>query len=159
MQQSEEGRGERRGERRAEPVMSRTGYVLKKVQAALRAAMDEQLRPLGIATPQYSVLSVLDEVPGLSGAEVARRCFVTPQTMNELIVHLEQRGYLIRHRDQGARIIHLTLTPMGVTLTRQAHSQVGQVESRMLQYLSPTEQRHLLELLLQCAQGLGADNR
>ena len=79
--------------------------------------------------------------------------------MNELIVHLEQRGYLIRHRDQGARIIHLTLTPMGVTLTRQAHSQVGQVESRMLQYLSPTEQRHLLELLLHCAQGLGADNR
>ena len=151
MQQSEEGRGE--------PVMSRTGYVLKKVQAALRAAMDEQLRPLGIATPQYSVLSVLDEVPGLSGAEVARRCFVTPQTMNELLVHLEQRGYLIRHRDQGARIIHLTLTPMGVDLTRQAHRQVGQVESRMLQYLSSTEQRHLLELLLQCAQGLGAENR
>ena len=153
MQQSEEGRGD------GEPVMSRIGYVLKKVQAALRAAMDEQLRPLGIATPQYSVLSVLEEVPGLSGAEVARRCFVTPQTMNELIVHLEQRGYLIRHRDQGARIIHLTLTPMGVNLTRQAHSQVGQVESRMLQYVSPTEQRHLLELLLQCAQGLGAENR
>jgi DNA-binding MarR family transcriptional regulator len=151
MQQSEEGRGK--------PVMSRIGYVLKKVQAALRAAMDEQLRPLGIATPQYSVLSILDEVPGLSGAEVARRCFVTPQTMNELIVHLEQRGYLIRHRDKGARIIHLTLTPMGVNLTRQAHRQVGQVESRMLQYVSPTEQRHLLELLLQCAQGLGADNR
>ena len=151
MQQSEEGR--------AEPVMSRTGYVLKKVQAALRAAMDEQLRPLGIGTPQYSVLSVLEEVPGLSGAEVARRCFVRPQTMNELIVHLEQRGYLIRHRDQGARIIYLTLTPMGVNLTRQAHSQVGQVESRMLQYLAPPEQRHLLELLLHCAQGLGADNR
>ena len=55
MQQSEEGRGE--------PVMSRIGYVLKKVQAALREAMDEQLRHLGIATPQYSVLSVLDEVP------------------------------------------------------------------------------------------------
>ena len=48
---------------------------------------------------------------------------------------------------------------MGVNLTLQAHSQVGQVESRMLQYVSPTEQRHFLELLLQCAQGLGAENR
>ena len=106
--------------------------------------MDEQLRTLGIATPQYSVLSVLDEVPGLSGAEVARRCFVRPQTMNEVLVHLEQRGYLIRHRDQGARIIHLTLTPMGVDFTRQAHRQVGQVESRMLQYLSSTGSQSLM---------------
>ncbi len=55
--------------------------------------------------------------------------------------------------------IHLSLTPMEVNLTRQAHSQVGQVESRMLQYVSPSEQRHLLELLLHCAQGLGAENR
>jgi hypothetical protein len=36
----------------------------------------------GATLAQYAVLTALDEEPGLSSAGLARRAFVTPQTMN-----------------------------------------------------------------------------
>jgi CBS domain-containing protein len=40
---------------------------------------------LGLTLPQYSVLSVAEAEPGLSGAELARDCMLTPQATNEII--------------------------------------------------------------------------
>ena len=39
-----------------EPITSKVGYLVKRVQAALRAAMDEELRPLGLSVSQYAIL-------------------------------------------------------------------------------------------------------
>ena len=54
------------------PVDEAVGYVLKKAATALRAAMDNALRPLDLTVPQYSCLEVLGQRPGLSGSELAR---------------------------------------------------------------------------------------
>jgi DNA-binding MarR family transcriptional regulator len=35
--------------------------------------MDTALRGLGLTTPQYAALTFLEESPGLSGAQLARR--------------------------------------------------------------------------------------
>ena len=137
-----------------EYLASHIGYVVKQVQAVLRVAMDERLRPLGLGTPQYAVLSALSEETGLSGAEVARRCFVTPQTMNELIVQLELHGYIRRTRAADARVWHLALTELGTALTLQAQAQIDEVEARLIRYLPSTEQQHLLKLLRDCIHGL-----
>jgi len=64
------------------PVDEAVGYVLKKAATALRAAMDNALRPLDLTVPQYSCLEVLGQRPGLSGSELARAVFVTRQSMN-----------------------------------------------------------------------------
>ncbi len=69
------------------------GYLLRQAQLTLRGALGAALRELGITTPQYSVLSVLDVEPGLSGAELARTSMLTPQTTN---------GILHRHRPRAA---------------------------------------------------------
>ena len=66
-------------------VEGRVGYELKKAQYGLRSRMDEELRGVGLTTPQYAALSALGEEPGASGAGLARRCFVTPQTMNGIL--------------------------------------------------------------------------
>ena len=76
-------------------VGSRIGYQMKRAQHALRLGMDGALREAGLTTPQYAAMAVLEgEV--LSGAALARRCFVTPQTMNGILVNLERRGFLLR---------------------------------------------------------------
>src|SRR3712207_8022525 len=67
----------------------RVGYELKRAQHALRSEMDGALRGVGLTTPQYAALSVLEGEEGISGALLARRCFVTPQTMNGILVNLE----------------------------------------------------------------------
>ena len=86
----------------------------KRAQAALHAAMAGALREHGATVTQYAVLTALDEEPGLSNADLARRAFVTPQTMNQVLHELEQRHWVIRHPHPGhGRILQTDLTPAG----------------------------------------------
>ena len=47
--------------------------------------MTTALRPHGASLPEYAVLTALAEEPGLSNADLARRAFVTPQTMKQVL--------------------------------------------------------------------------
>ena len=72
------------------------GYALKRAQAALRAAMDEALFPLGLTVAQYSCLELIGERPGVSSAELARGMFVSRQSMNLVLRGLQERGLVKR---------------------------------------------------------------
>jgi len=135
------------------PVEERVGWVLKRAQQALRGAMDDALRRRGLTTAQYAVLSALEEAPGLSGAELARRCFVTPQTMNEIVGSLEVGG-LVERRRGDARILRADLTAAGLDLVGACHQVVAAIEERMVSGLSPRERRHLLDDLHRCVAAL-----
>jgi len=131
------------------------GYLLKNAQQALRAAMDTALRGLGITTPQYAALTFLDESPGLSSAQLARRAFVTPQTMNRIVANLEAAGLIARgpHPELG-RVLQASLTPQGRKLLTECHRRVQQVESQMVADLTPAERQQLAGLLQRCADAL-----
>ena len=86
------------------------GYLLKEVQQDLRKRMDRALVELNLTTPQYSVLSELHGFPGLSNAELARKSFVTPQTMNLIIQNLEARGLVGRSPSASHGKIIKTIT-------------------------------------------------
>lgn len=133
----------------------RVGYQMKRAQHALRLEMDGVLRGVGLTTPQYAVLSVLEEEAGLSGAALARRCFVTPQTMNQILVNLQGSGTVERrpHPEHG-RVLSAYLTPKGEELVALAHGKVGAIEERMLAGLDREERSRLLEALRGCAESL-----
>ena len=100
-------------------VADHPGYLLKRAQATLNAAMTGVLREHGATLAQYAVVTALDEEPGLSNAGLARRAFVTPQTMNQVLRELEQKGWVARHPDPAhARILQADLTPAGRTALR-----------------------------------------
>lgn len=132
----------------------RVGYVLKQVQQALRAAMDGALRQHGLSTPQYSVLQVLDEHPGVSGAALARRCFVAAQTANEMVAQLERIGLIERHRSDDARVLRAYLTPEGRRLVQTCDRAVAAIEERMVSHLSEKERQQLIEHLQECVEAL-----
>ncbi|MEO6087476.1 MAG: MarR family transcriptional regulator, partial [Umezawaea sp.] len=71
-------------------------YAVKQVELAIRARLDEVLKPLGVTSSQYTALTVLDRRDGLTSAELARNSFVTPQAMADLVVALERRGLIVR---------------------------------------------------------------
>lgn len=133
----------------------RVGYQMKRAQHALRLEMDGALRPLGITTPWYAALSVLEEEPGISGAALARRCFVTPQTMNAILVKLEGGGLVERrpHPEHG-RVLRAHLTRRGEEQLTRAHEIVEAVEERMLVGLSEDERLKLAQALRGCADSL-----
>ena len=133
----------------------RVGYELKRVQHALRQAMDEALRETGVTTPQYAAMSVLAEEPGLSNARLARRSFVTPQTMNQILGRLEAAGLVERreHPEHG-RVLQTFLTREGEGLLEGCDRSVDAVEERMVSGLTEADRRALLESLRACAGAL-----
>ena len=131
------------------------GYLLKRAQAALHAAMAAALHEHGATLAQYAVLTALDEDPGLSNAELARRAFVTPQTMNQVLRELEQRHWVIRHAHPGhGRILQADLTHHGRQTLRACHQAADAVEERMLAKLSPAGRQQLATALRTCIEGL-----
>ncbi len=136
-------------------VDGRIGYELKRVQHALRLKMDAGLRDGGLTTPQYAAMSVLEDSPGLSGAALARRCFVTPQTMNQILANLEGDG-LVERRDhpEHGRVLQAFLTKRGTKSLVKAHRTVDEIEEQMLDGLGNKKRARFLDALLSCTKSL-----
>lgn len=132
------------------------GYVLKQVLASLRTAMDETLRPLDLTVPQYACLELLGQNPGLSNSELARRAFVTRQSMNLVLRRLQERGLLTRPAQAPhGRALPSNLTQDGQAVLRQASTAVRAVEKQLFAPLSPEQQHRLRKDLATCAASAG----
>jgi DNA-binding MarR family transcriptional regulator len=136
-------------------VTDRVGYQLKRAQQALRTAMDEGLRAQGITTPQYAALTALDADEPLSGAELARRGFVTAQTMNAILVGLERARLVERaaHAEHG-RVIEARLTKRGRAKLLDAHATVSGIEERMLSGITAAGRQRLNNTLSRLVENL-----
>lgn len=123
-------------------------YAVKQVELAVRAHLDELLRPAGVTALQYTALTVLDRRDGLTSAELARNSFVTPQAMRDLVTALESRGLIARDNDpEHRRRLLITLTPEGKALLTEMDADVRALEERMLGGLSAAERRAFRDYL------------
>jgi len=130
-------------------------YAVKQVELAVRAHLDELLRPSGTTVLQYTALTVLARRDGLTSAELARNAFVTPQSMNDLVAALERRDLVTRHRDpRHARRLLISLTPAGQDLLERMETQVRALEERMLGDLTVGERAELRDYLNRCRSAL-----
>ncbi|MEU9736014.1 MarR family transcriptional regulator [Streptomyces sp. NPDC048002] len=123
-------------------------YLVKRTELAVRARLEEVLKPAGITALQYTALTVLERHDGVSAAQLARDSFVTAQTMADMVRALESRG-LIRREPNPAnrreRLILLTGTGRGL-LAEYAEATRG-VEERMTAGMSPAETAAFREAL------------
>lgn len=131
------------------------GFALKQAQQALRTYMDTGLRRIGLTTPQYAVLTFLAAEPGASNAALARRAFVTPQTMQAILVALERAGLIARtpHPDHG-RVQTTELTAPGRKALEAATGIVAEAEARSRKAAAPMDPREVTALLLRLAEAL-----
>ncbi|SDP23410.1 DNA-binding transcriptional regulator, MarR family [Klenkia soli] len=119
---------------------SSMGYLLKEASSALRAAMEEVLRPLGMTVTHYSCLELLAQRPGSSNSDLARGAFVTRQSMNVLLQNLERDGYVTRPAEAPVgKALPASLTPRGRRSLEQATAAVRSVEVRMLAGLTDAD--------------------
>jgi DNA-binding MarR family transcriptional regulator len=130
-------------------------YLVGRVDRVVRRAIDEVVGSHGLSVNQYTTLSVLARRGGLSNAQLARRALVSPQSMNEVLLALEQRGLVRRraHPEHG-RILQAGLTAKGRKLLAACDDNVHAVEERMVSGLEPQEQGALRHALLRCVQAL-----
>jgi DNA-binding MarR family transcriptional regulator len=136
------------------------GYLLKDVQHKIRTRMDEALREIDLTTPQYAIMSELDEYPGLSNADLARKSFVTPQTMNLIVRNLEDRGLVVKQADRNhRRKQRIQLTLNGKRKLKRAHSVVNEIETDLFRCLSAQERSAFEAILLKISDQSGTPIR
>lgn len=141
-------------------VDEQVGYLVKRLQQLTRSAMDERLAEHRVSMATYAALGALEHHADLSNAELARRCFVTPQTMNALVRTLEAEGLVDRHpHPEHGRIIETRLTPRGRELVDVCHKEVAQVHDVMLAGLTSAQADQLAAWLRQCVSALDPEAR
>lgn len=149
--------GPHRPQIRPQTATDRPGYLIKQAQAALNAQMTRALHRHGVTLAQFAALTALAEEPGLSNAELARRAFITPQSMNENLRELEQRSWVIRsHHPTHGRIRQTELTEQGRTTLQACDAAVTLIEQRMLTELDADQRRQLASALHTCIAALSS---
>lgn len=134
------------------------GYLLKEASSALRAAMEEVLRPLGMNVTHYACLELLAQRPGLSNSELARGAFVARQTMNVLLQTLEREGHVTRPAAAPVgKVLPTRLTSKGRRHLEKATAAVRSVELRMVADLTAAEQADALRILRTMTNALRAN--
>ncbi len=92
-------------------------YQVKQVELAVRGRLDAVVRPHGITVTQYTALTVLEQHPGMSSAQLARHAFVSAQAMEGIVRALAEAGLIERARDaDNRRRMTISLTPAGTAL-------------------------------------------
>ena len=131
------------------------GYLMKQAQSLLHVRMEEALKPLQLTVSHYSCLFHLSIDPGISAAALARRTFVTRQSMNVMLQQLIDRGLVARpaQPDTG-RALPTVLTPAGTEALDAAQVLVSDVEQRMVSGLSAAERSALGRALASCVDSL-----
>jgi DNA-binding MarR family transcriptional regulator len=130
-------------------------YLMKQVELAVRARLDELVRPMGLTALQYTALTVLERHPDLTSAHLARNSFVTAQSMADMVTSLRSRDLIDRHLDAADRRRQvLSLTPAGRALLNDCRTAVADLESEMLSGLSVAEASALRASILSCREAL-----
>jgi len=143
------------GRERVVPKENEVGYLVKRVQLALRTTLDSALAEQDLTTAQYAVLYHLARSPGVSSAELARLSFVTPQTMIRLVRGLERKRFLVRRPSpKNPHFLESRLTKDGAGALRRAQRQVDTIHERMLGSLSRSESEQLAAWLTHLAEQL-----
>ncbi|MCV7204613.1 MarR family transcriptional regulator [Mycolicibacterium peregrinum] len=124
------------------------GYLLHRVAATLRPEVATVLAPIGLGLAEFVCLRIISLNPGLTSAELARVTNVSAQATNQLLHRLEAAG-AVRRPDTAAagKALPTELTASGRALLTRAEEAVHIADQRVLDRLTPAEQRQLKTLL------------
>ena len=133
---------------------------MKRILLALRGRVDEEFRPQGVTMAQLQVLFAVRAQPRSSGAQLARTCYITPQTAQSLLKHLEGRGLIVRGKDPvNDRIVTTSLTDAGERLVESVEKRSLPLQRELWQGITDNELHQLNNVLTRCLTNLGAEDQ
>jgi DNA-binding MarR family transcriptional regulator len=134
-------------------------YLIGRLDHILNRRMLEALSPLGLTVSQYAALSFLDTQEQISNAQLAERTLISPQSANEMVKQMNDKGWVERAPDPfHGRVVRLSVTVAGKALLLQAHATVARLESSMLADLTQTQRKTFQGNLRQVISVLGTLN-
>ncbi|MFE1905676.1 MarR family winged helix-turn-helix transcriptional regulator [Streptomyces gardneri] len=121
---------------------------IRRSEQALMAHHEAVLRAYGLTMTQYTVLLILSREGGMSGAQLARSCGVTQQSMSSVLTNMETKELIRRETSPvHAKVQIATLTDEGQALLDRAYEEVIVLERALTDAFTPSEHAALCELL------------
>ena len=132
-------------------------YAIARLQQRVFAGITERVAPHGVTTLQFTTLSVLDRHGApLSTSQLARRAFMTPQSMSEVIHALERKGFIKRNpHPNHRRTLPATLTPKGRRVLAACEQVVAEFEDAMLNGFSSKDRAAFLRMIKAAVRNVG----
>ncbi|WP_018333811.1 MarR family winged helix-turn-helix transcriptional regulator [Actinomycetospora chiangmaiensis] len=130
-----------------ERVAALPSWSVIRAHLLLAPRLARTLAPVGLSPTQFGVLVQLDNTPGATSSELARRCLMTPQSMSELLPGLETAGYLQRTATGRGRPAPVHLTDAGHEVLARATPLVEAADRAEALGLDPDELATLTTLL------------
>lgn len=132
-------------------------YALGRLQQRVLAGITEAVAPHGLTALQYTTLSVLSRHGApLSTSQLARRAFMTPQSMSEVIHALEEKGFIKRNpHPTHRRMLPATLTAKGRRTLASCDAAVAEFERAMLAGFSRTEEESFFAMVKTAVRNVG----
>jgi DNA-binding MarR family transcriptional regulator len=142
----------------AEPAVEpRISYAIARLHQLIFSSVSELAARHGLTALQFTTLSVLNRhgTP-LSSSQLARRSFMTAQSMHEVIHRLEQDGLIERnpHPDHG-RKLPASLTAKGRRVLTACETAVAEFETTMLKGFSKADRATFLKVVKSAVSNLG----
>jgi DNA-binding MarR family transcriptional regulator len=131
----------------------RFSYAVAALERSIRRSLTGTLRQFGLTVAQYTTLSLIGRRTGYSNAQLARRSFVSPQAMHEMISELQARALLERAQSSTHGTILLTyLTEAGRQLLDRCDATVDVMEQRMLAERPEAWRAEVIRFLMEAAR-------
>jgi DNA-binding MarR family transcriptional regulator len=135
----------------------RISYVVARLDRALRVEINERVRPYGLTTLQYTTLSILERGGELSNAQLARRAYMAPQSMSEVLEALEQKRLVRRTpHPNHRRVFPAALTAKGRRVLAACNEAVDELEREMLGDMTARQVASLRDGLVSAVRALHA---
>ncbi|WP_232832142.1 MarR family winged helix-turn-helix transcriptional regulator [Nocardiopsis sp. FIRDI 009] len=135
----------------------RLGRTIKRAEQALISRKSRALREFGLTVPQYAVLLLLSVSEGMSAAQLARECMVTPQTMATVLTNLDRSGLIERSTSPLHQKVKVNrISDEGRALVARADKAALEVEGRLAAEFTEEELGTLNALLERAISALDA---
>ena len=128
-------------------------FLIAKAYQQVQIAARRRLEPFKITTVQYSLLNVLWEQDGQSGAELGARLKLDGATVTGMLDRLEHSKFIERKPDpKDRRINRVYLTLPGLALQEPAQHAIISLNNEILSQFNPADTIRLRQMLGELAQ-------
>ncbi len=131
------------------PLTERPGFLIRRLHQIHLALFAEETVGLDITPVQYSIMTVVERIPGLDQTALAYEVGVDRATLANVLARLEKRHLLRRTRPRSNhRLKCVYLTEAGQRLLIQIQEAVERAHRRTIEGLPATERTAFMAALL-----------
>ena len=129
------------------PERERLGHLLWEVGARVSLLGEAALARTPLSPRMAGMLEAINGDPGTSIAEISRKVPVSPQAVSQVVVRLEEAGYLERRSGERGRGVALHVTDTGMKALAEADARKEALDAELAEALGEERHRELVRLL------------